>query len=145
MNLDVLVPGGNHWKKVSDMPKTGGYWAAAALPGHVYLVGGGPPSQVLSDTCLRYDFPTNEWFEVSLSVISHCLLHHQHYLQDLLYLGNSCFPCSPPFPCGLMHKYCSLRLAMHKYPAHCDKLSHTHHSISLECHESHFMSSCACK
>lgn len=64
-NVGALVPGSNVWKKVTDVPRTGGYWAAAALPGHIFLVGGKGQHSVLSDTCLRYDFPTNEWFEAS--------------------------------------------------------------------------------
>lgn len=63
-SVDALVPGNKQWMKAYDMPMTGGYWAAAALPGHVYLIGGAA-SKVLSDTCLRYDFPTNDWFEAS--------------------------------------------------------------------------------
>ena len=65
-NVDALVPGSNYWKKVGDMPKSGGYWGAAALPGHIFLMGGKGDSSSISDSCLRYDFPTNEWFEASL-------------------------------------------------------------------------------
>ena len=109
VNLEALVPGSNHWKKVSDMPKIGGYWAAAALPGHVYLVGGGPANRILSDTCLRYDFPTNEWFEASL----HLILSSSPPAQaaNLLHLSNSCTECGPPFPCGLVHIYSEVSIS----------------------------------
>ena len=63
--LDVLIPSTSQWKKVSDMPKKGNYWAAAALPGHIYLMGGAGKQPILSENCLRYDFPTNDWFEAS--------------------------------------------------------------------------------
>ena len=63
-SVDALVPSSKQWKRVTQLPKGGGYWSAASLPGHVFLVGGGQTASISSDSCLRYDFPTNEWFEV---------------------------------------------------------------------------------
>ena len=62
--IDVFTPSLNTWTSKHTMPKPAGYWSAASLPNHVYLVGGGN-GKVWTNGCLRYDYATNEWFEVT--------------------------------------------------------------------------------
>lgn len=65
-NIDAFVPGKKQWSRVSAVPKLGGYWAATSSQSHVYLVGGGVSNSIASKACLRYDFPTDEWFQARL-------------------------------------------------------------------------------
>lgn len=60
--MDLFTPAARRWIPLGQMPSKRGYSAAAALPSHVFLIGGGSGSAWNAD-CLRYDVPTNEWFQ----------------------------------------------------------------------------------
>ena len=62
-SMDLFRPAAKQWTVLGQMPSERGYGAAAAINGHVYLMGGGTGAHWL-DGCLRFDVPTNEWFEV---------------------------------------------------------------------------------
>lgn len=63
--MDVFSPASKRWTVAGEMPSQRGSAAATALPGHVYLVGGGMGPNWNND-CMRFDIASNEWYQVTL-------------------------------------------------------------------------------
>lgn len=66
--MDIFTPSSKQWVVMGQMPSQRGYGAAAAVSGHVYLMGGGAGTEWQNDV-LRYDIPADEWFQVPLTAL----------------------------------------------------------------------------
>ena len=62
--MDLFSPTTKQWMVAGEMPTQRGSGAAAAVPGHIYLVGGGIGPN-WNRHCMRFDLASNEWYQVN--------------------------------------------------------------------------------